>query len=378
MNYLKRLFRIRRRDWLHVDYLLFFTTVAIALFGTYNIYLSTKKDFGFAFAKSQLIFLGIGIIIAIVIICMDYERVLPVIIPLFYWLTIGLLVAVLFTTSVYGAKGWFTFGGFSLQPAELAKLAILLMVSKKMQDVNGEINNFKNFMMVAAYAVLPMGLMMLQPEMGLTMVSFFIVLFIFFIMGLRFRVILGGVALLAASIVAALSLDIVPSHWKSRIYAFISKTTDELSTDFQLTAAKISIGSGQATGSTTPGYYNWIPFNSTDFIFAVVSENFGFIGAISLLLAFCILMWRLLVIAKKSHDIFGRCVGVGVFAILLFSVLQNVGMTIGLMPISGITLPFVSAGGSSLVTNFMAIAVALNVGMRRKRSKIGNRIMQAA
>lgn len=369
MNYLRRLFRVKPRDFLHFDYALFFTTVAITLFGIYNIYLSTKKDSGFAVAKSQLIFLGISLVVTFVIICMDYEKTLPVIIPLFYWFTIFLLVVVLFTEAIYGASGWIRFRGLSMQPAELAKIAIILMVSKKMQEIKGEVNNVRNFFKVSIYAIIPMILMMLQPEMGLTMVSFFIVLAIFYIMGLRLRVIVGGIAFVAASIVLALSTNIVPTHWKSRLYSFISKTTDELSTDFQLTAAKISIGSGQATGSETPGYFNWIPFNSTDFIFAVIAENFGFLGSIALILAFCIVMWRLIRISQRSNDIFGKCVGVGVFATLLFSLLQNIGMTIGLMPISGITLPFVSAGGSSLVTNFMGIAIALSIGMRRKRKK---------
>lgn len=369
MNYIRRLFRVKPRDFLHFDYVLFFTTVAIALFGIYNIYLSSRKDSGFALAKSQLIFLGISLVVTFVIICMDYEKTLPVIIPLFYWITILLLIVVLFTEAIYGASGWIRIRGFSLQPAELAKIAIILMVSKKMQDIKGDVNNIRNFFKVSIYAIIPMILMMLQPEMGLTMVSFFIVLAIFYIMGLRLRVILGGIVFVAVSVVVALSTNIVPTHWKSRLYSFISKTTDELSTDFQLTAAKISIGSGQATGSESPGYFNWIPFNSTDFIFAVIAENFGFLGSIALILAFCLIMWRLIRISQRSNDIFGKCVGVGVFATLLFSLLQNVGMTIGLMPISGITLPFVSAGGSSLLTNFMGIAIALSIGMRRKRKK---------
>lgn len=366
MSIFKRFFKISRREVRNIDFLILFTALLISLFGIYNIYVSSKRDNGFALAKSQLIFLVVALVVAGIVMCIDYTKTLKFLIPAFYWFTNILLVVVLFTEAIFGASGWLRFGGISLQPAELAKLSILLMVSKKMSDYDGEINNVKNFIMISIYAIIPMVLMMLEPEMGLTMVSFFIVLAIYFIMGLRFRVILGGVAALFASVIAALRLNVVPAHWKSRLYAFISKSTDELSTDFQITAAKISIGSGQAIGSKTPGYYNWIPFNSTDFIFAVVAENFGFIGSMALILAFCIIMWRLIVISMRSSDVFGKCVGAGVFASLLFSVLQNIGMTVGLMPISGITLPFVSAGGSSLVTNFMALAIAINVGMRRK------------
>lgn len=367
MNTIKKLFRFRLKDLLHLDFILLGTTLAIIGFGILNIFISTRKDYGTYYVRMQLIFLAVSLAVMFVIIALDYKKVIPLI-PYIYWFVNLMLLAVLFTKSRGGASGWFQLGPISIQPAEFAKLSILLITSKNMQDMNGEINKPRNFIKAVGYALLPMGLMMLQPEMGLTMVSFFISLSVFFIMGLRLRVIAGGVVILVGGIVGALSTNIIPDHWRSRIYAFLSLSGGSSGYDtFQLDTARISIGSGQLYGAQNPGYYNWIPVNYTDFIFAVIGENFGFAGAVLLLAAFAVILWRMLVISRKGSDIFSQCIGAGMFGLLLFSVLQNIGMTIGLMPISGITLPFVSYGGSSLLTNLMLLGVALNIG-RQKNS----------
>ena len=366
MNVIKKLFRFRLKDLVYGDYVLLITTLGIIGFGVFNIFISTRKDYGTYYVRMQLVFLAVSLVTMAIIIALDYKKIVPLI-PYFYWIVNFMLVAVLFTEARGGASGWFQVGPVSIQPAEFAKLSILLMTSKNIQDINGEVNKPNNFLKVVGYALIPMVLMMLQPEMGLTMVSFFIVLSIFFIMGLKLRVIFGGFILLIGGIIGALSTNIIPDHWRSRIYAFLSLSGDNTGYDtFQLDAARISIGSGQLYGAQNPGYYNWIPVNYTDFIFAVIGENFGFAGSIALLVAFSIILWRILVISKAGQDIFSQCIGAGMFGLLLFSILQNIGMTIGLMPISGITLPFVSYGGSSLLTNLMLIGVVLNIGRWKK------------
>lgn len=370
MNFIKRLFRFRLKDLLYLDYVLLVSVLSIVGFGVYTIFISTRSQYGSYYMRMQLIFLAVSLVAMFIVIALDYKRVIPLI-PYFYWFINLLLIGVLFTESRGGASGWFRLGPISIQPAELAKLSILLITAKNMQDIKGKINEPKNFFRVVGYALLPMFLMMLQPEMGLTMVSFFIVLAIVFVMGLKLRVIIGGFALLAASIVGALSTSVIPDHWRTRIYAFLSLSGDSTAFDtFQLDTARISIGSGQLMGAEDPGYYNWIPVNYTDFIFAVIGENFGFFGALALLMAFGIILWRLISIARKGQDIFSIAIAAGMFGLLLFSILQNVGMTIGIMPISGITLPYVSYGGSSLLTNFLALGVVLNVHRRRRSALI--------
>lgn len=366
MNSFKKMFRFRWKDLLYIDYVLLVTILGIVAFGIYNIFISTHVKFGTHYVKMQLIFLAVSLVMVFIIIALDYKRVIPLI-PYFYWFVNLLLIAVLFTDSRFGATGWFQLGPISVQPSELAKLSILLITAKNMEDIHGKINEPKNFFKVVGYALLPMVIMMLQPEMGLTMVSFFIVLSIVFVMGLKLRVIFGGIVLLFTAVLIALSGNIIPDYWRSRIFAFLSLSSDSVTYDtFQLDTAKISIGSGQLFGAEVPGYYNWIPVNYTDFIFAVIGENFGFLGTMGLLLAFAIVLWRLIEISRKALDPFSKSIAAGVFGLLLFSVLQNIGMTIGIMPISGITLPFVSYGGSSLVTNMMALGLVLNVNRHRR------------
>lgn len=361
-----REFKNNLRSLFKLDFLLIIITLAISFFGIYNIYLSTRLNYGNHYYRMQLIFLALGVFGALLVLLLGYQRIMPFV-TIFYWLVNILLILVLTQQAIGGASGWFRLGPISIQPAELAKLSVLFMVSSQMDKYKGRINDIKVFMIISLYALIPMVLMMLQPEMGITMVCFFIVLSIYFVMGLKLRVILIGFILLISSVVGALNTSLVPDHWKQRIYSFMSGVTDELNVDYQLSTAKISIGSGQVLGSENPGYYNWIPENYTDFIFAVISENFGFIGSALLIFAYMLLLYRVLKISRKTKNIFGKSVATGVFAIILFSILQNMGMTMGLMPIAGITLPFVSYGGSSLLTNMAAIAMVLSIGMRRER-----------
>lgn len=364
---LKSLFKFSWHDLLKLDWVLILSILTIIAFGTYNIYISTSPRNGLHYTKMQLAFTVIGFLVMFLVAALDYRKVIGLI-PYYYWFVNVLLVGVLFTSSIGGATGWFKVGPISIQPAELAKVSILLMTAKNMQDCDGRINVPVNFFKATAYALLPMGLMMLQPEMGLTMVSFFIVLFIYFICGLRLWVIGGGFAALIAAIVFALSTNLVPPHWRARIVAFLSLKQQGGDVDtFQLDQGMIAIGSGELKGAENPGYYNWIPEFHTDFIFAVISENFGFIGSVGLILLFMIVLWRVLMISLRGKDAFTRSIGAGMFGLLLFSIMQNIGMTIGIMPISGITLPFVSYGGSSMVTNMIAIGICLAVARRYKK-----------
>lgn len=370
MRYLKKLFSIRSRDFLHLDYILLFCVFGIIGTSLVNIHRATNVFNGSHFVKMQLMFLAIGLVTLLLVVCMDYIRLLPLV-DIFYWIVILMLIGVLLVGASRGVNGWFSLGPVKVQPAEFAKLAIVLMVSKKLHVYNGNINNVKVFFIVIFYAILPMLLMMLQPEMGLTMVSFFAVLFITFVMGLRLRVILGGAIFGAVSIFALLKTNLLSDLWRNRLNSFFVGGGDELADLYQLNTGMTAIGSGSVLGSKTPGYYLTIPEVHTDFIFAVIAENYGFIGSIIFISLYIMILMRLIKISKNAKDIFGKCVSIGIFGIFFFSLLQNIGMTIGIMPISGITLPLASYGGSSLITNLGAIGLALSIGMRKKKPQIG-------
>jgi rod shape determining protein RodA len=347
--------------------------IAIVIFGAVNIYSATYQKSGTHYLKAQLVWLVVGLAVTYFILCIDYS-LLENYAQIFYWASIVLLIIndTLFKNSVVnGAASWIRIGSVGIQPSEFAKLAMIIMLSKKLSDMNLEINNLKNFFTLAGYAVLPMALIVIQPDMGMTMVCFFIVLGIFFMAGLDLKVIGGGFAGVAAFIALIWNLSIMPTYWKNRLVSFINPEADELGSGLQLLQSQIGIGSGQIFGKGflkgTQVSGGFIPEAHTDFIFAVVGEEWGFIGALVLVMVYGYIIYRFIIVARTSKDIFGSMLTVGIVSSLLFSLLQNIGMTIGLMPITGITLPFMSYGGSSMLTNFMAVAIVLNVGMRRKK-----------
>jgi len=243
------------------------------------------------------------------------------------------------------------------------------MLAKVIQDMEGNINNIKNLSKVLMYAAIPMILIVIQPDMGLTMVSFFIVLGIVIVANLDWKVIVGGLSAVLVVIVGLWNSPFMPPYWKGRLLSFLNPEKYELTFGFQLLQSKIAIGSGGifGLGYSNGKQYKFIPENHTDFIFAVINEEWGFIGTIVLLVLYGVLLYKLINIARTSKDLSGSIICIGIAASLMFSIIQNMGMTIGIMPITGITLPFVSYGGSSMLTNFISLALVLNVGMRRNK-----------
>ena len=375
MNLIKGLF-IDKKELKELDFGMLLSAVAILVFGVFNIYTATSGYY----ARLQLTWLVLSLGVVYVILLMDYRKVYKIV-DILYWIVVILLVVVLFTTKVKGAAGWFSIGTRGLQPAEFAKLTTMLMVGKQLQKVDGNLNNLRNFVQVTIYALIPVVLMLLQPEMGITMITFFIVLGIYYVMGLSMKVIFAGFGFIGLAMLVVLKTNFLPSHWSDRLTSFLFNEGSELGINYQLSRSVISIGAGKISGKFDFGqfisdmsgqaqastqFFNRVPENHTDFIFSVLAENFGMIGGVILLLLYGILLYRMLRIAIKTDTIFGRCIAVGVFSSFLFSILQNVGMTMGIMPISGITLPLVSYGGSSVLTTFIAIGMVLNVGMKKK------------
>ena len=264
----------------------------------------------------------------------------------------------------------------SIQPSELAKTAMILMLAKKMEQVDLRINDFRNFIKVAMYAMIPMIFIVVQPDMGMTMVSFFIALGIFFAAGLDIKVIGAGLLSLIVAIALVWNSGIIKDYQKDRLVGFLNPDGDELGINLQLTQSKIGIGSGGFFGTgldlngEVGGYSSeFVPERQTDFIFAVIGEHWGTVGGIVLLLLYAIMIYRIIMTAKTSKDIFGSIICVGFASYFIFAILQNIGMTIGIMPITGITLPLVSYGGSSLLTTIVSIALVLNISMRKKKLK---------
>lgn len=361
-----------------IDKGLLFSAIALMLYGMLNIYLCTKGDVApFFFVKKQFMWFIISMVALYFLVAVDYSVIYRYV-PIFYWGSVILLLCVWIPrigVKVNGARGWINIGISNLQPAELAKFGIILMVAKLLEEMDYEVNNLRNIIKIGIYCMIPVSLILIQPDMGMTMVCFFIVLGMLFIAGLDRRIIIGGFSALLIGVVVLWNSGLILAHQKARITAFMNPETDTSAQGYQLNQSLIGIGSGGVVGTrpsldpeVSPGYAGThVPEIQTDFIFAAIGEQWGFLGAMLLLLLYGILITKMINIARKAKDRFASLVCIGLVSYFLFAITQNIGMTIGLIPITGITLPLISYGGSSLLTTTMAVGLVLNIGMRKKK-----------
>ena len=361
-----------------IDKGLLFSAIALMLYGMLNIYLCTKGDVApFFFVKKQFMWFIISMVALYFLVAVDYSVIYRYV-PIFYWGSVILLLCVWIPgigVKVNGARGWINIGISNLQPAELAKFGIILMVAKLLEEMDYEDNNLRNIIKIGIYCMIPVSLILIQPDMGMTMVCFFIVLGMLFIAGLDRRIIIGGFSALLIGVVVLWNSGLILPHQKARITAFMNPETDTSAQGYQLNQSLIGIGSGGVVGTrpsldpeVSPGYAGThVPEIQTDFIFAAIGEQWGFLGAMLLLLLYGILITKMINIARKAKDRFASLVCIGLVSYFLFAITQNIGMTIGLIPITGITLPLISYGGSSLLTTTMAVGLVLNIGMRKKK-----------
>lgn len=358
-----------------IDKPILFSLITLMIFGIINIYLASYAEYNNLFLIRQSIWFVVVLVALYFVIAIDYT-LLKAYTPLFYWGSIFLLIITMFIgTDINGARGWIRLGPLSFQPAELAKVATIMMLGRTLEDMNGSINDWKNFFTMAFYAIVPAIFIIIQPDMGMTMVLFFMVVGIFFIAGLDIRFFIGGFSALALAIILILNLNIIAPYQKKRLTSFLNPEADMSESGYQLRHALISIGNGGILGiqgstakENSMGYAaQYVPEVQTDFIFSSIGEQWGLVGCLFLLLLYGILIYRMILIARTAKDTFGSIICVGLVSYFLFAILQNVGMNIGLVPITGITLPLISYGGTSLLTTVMSIGLAINVGMRRKK-----------
>ncbi|MFL0251220.1 rod shape-determining protein RodA [Clostridium neuense] len=365
-------FKIDKRLLQQMDLWLIIIPILLVAFSSVNIYSAVHNNTKLGGNwKLQIAWGIIGLIIVYVIIKFDY-RVLIDYAEIIYWASIVLLIInKVAGSTVNGAKGWIAIGQRAIQPSEFAKVALIILIAKKLDVMKGDINNIKNFFILLFYAAVPMILIVVQPDMGMTEVCFFIVLGMFFIAGLDLRVIFGGILTIILGIAAVWNTSLMQAYWKERFTSFLNPEKYINSTGLQLIQSEIGIGSGGILGKGflkgTQIQGGYIPETHTDFIFSVIGEEWGLVGGIILVLIYLLLLYKIVSVSKKSKDIFGKIFCIGIASAFLFSILQNIGMTIGIMPISGIALPFVSYGGSSMLTGFISLGIVINIGMRRNK-----------
>ena len=370
-------FKIDFRQLREIDKPILFSLISLMVFGIINIYLASASEFGTLFLIRQSAWFVLSLVVLYFVLAIDYS-ILKAYTPILYWVSIILLIATIFIGSnINGATGWIRLGPLSFQPSELAKMATIMMLGKTLEEMKGSINEIKNLGLMAFYAIVPAVFIVIQPDMGMTMVLFFIVVGIFFIGGLDIKIIGGGFLALFLAIIIVWNSGIIKPYQKNRITSFSNPEADMSESGYQLRQSLISIGNGGVLGlkgsntkENSVGYAaQYVPEVQTDFIFASIGEHWGLAGSLFLLFLYGVLIQRMIAIARTSKDIFGSIICVGLVAYFLFALLQNIGMTIGLMPITGITLPLISYGGTSLLTTVISVGLVINIGMRRQRMR---------
>jgi rod shape determining protein RodA len=361
----------------HLDPILVLTALAltgIGLLAIYSAKLQALTEQGLSpmlYVSRQILAMVVGIGAMVVAAVVDYRH-LRTYAGVLYVGAVFLLLLVItpLGTTFGGAQRWIVIGGFQLQPSELAKIAVLVVIAALLHEAKGEPG--PTVIGVAlALTVLPMGLVFLQPDLGTSIVFVWLCAILFLVGGVKGRYLIGLAAAAVAGTAAAFSLDVIEDYQLQRLTAFLDAGDPTLAQGpvFQTNQSVIAIGSGQFAGKGlfqgTQTSLSYVPENHTDFVFTVIGEEFGFLGAVLVLGLFLVLIWRGLRIAVIAKDLFGTLLAAGVVAMLALQVFVNVGMTVGIMPVTGIPLPFVSYGGTSLIVWFAIVGVLLNVHMRR-------------
>jgi rod shape determining protein RodA len=269
-----------------------------------------------------------------------------------------------------GATSWLEVAGVRLfQPSEPAKLLFIVVLAAVVAEFGGKIERRPDVLKVAGYVALPFALILLQPDLGTGLVFIMIALGMLLVGGLKGRWFAVAAALIIVVAVVGLTTPLLQQYQKDRLLVFVDPSRDPKGAGYNLAQSKIAIGSGGMTGTGiaagTQSRFNFIPAPHTDFIFSVLGEQFGFVGAMMLLALYLALLSATLSISASSRDLFGALIAAGLLTMWLFQILENIGMTVGIMPVTGIPLPFMSYGSSFMVTNLAGVGILLSIWSRR-------------
>src|SRR5262245_20922226 len=351
------------------DRIMFLTTILLVAVSIVMVYSASaviadeRYSQPYFFLIKQLMWAVLGVALLGVMMRIDYHHYRE---PVFIWTCLGIvcvaLVAVLFAPKVVGAQRWFSIGGLGIQPSELAKLSAIVFIAALLERRMARINEI-------GHALMPIGivvgglvaLILLEPDFGTAMTLALIAAVMIFAAGLRYTYIVGSM-LLAMPVIALL---VMGSDYRSRrMLSFINPWDDPLGGGYQIIQSLIAVGTGGIYGR---GLMNgvqklfYLPEAHTDFIYSVISEEFGLIGATAIVICFCAIAWRGARIALNAPDVFGTFLALGLTTMIAAQAFMNISVALGLMPTKGIPLPLVSFGGSSLLINLIGMGVLLNV-----------------
>ena len=342
------------------------------LVGVGNLYSAsgTRVESGLAFNsfyQRQLIWGLCGVVCMLLAMVFDYRQLRNLAWPFFLITVFLLLLVPIAGKTVYGAKRWISLGFMSLQPSEMAKLSVLVLVARLLARDSRPLG-WKDFFSVFFVCLLPCALIITQPDLGTTMLLLLILAGMILFHGLKGYVL--KTCLLAVPGVGALMWFVgMHDYQRQRILTFLDPTTDPRGTGYHIIQSRIAIGSGELWGKGfkegTQSQLRFLPERHSDFAVAVFGEEWGFVGCVALVTLFCLFLLSIFSTAVQAKDRFGSMLVVGVFFYFFWQILINMGMVIGIMPVVGIPLPFISYGGSATLVNFTLLGIVLNVSMRR-------------
>jgi rod shape determining protein RodA len=376
----QRLYRRSRQSLLHGFDPVLTAVVGLLLFiGTLLVWAATRDWYtrngldGQYYLKRHVINIMIGLVLAYAVTVIDY-RLLRAYTPILWGAgVLGLIIVLIpgLGAEINGAKAWIALpGGFQIQPAELAKIAIIIgmsmILSERSHDSDGPTT--RDVLQALTVAAIPVLLIILQPDMGTVLIISAAVVTIIAVSGVPARWVTGLLLIAVLGGFVAVKAGVVSEYQVNRLQTFVDPNADTQGAGYQLRQARITVGSGGLIGT---GLFNgpqtngrFVPEQQTDFIFTVAGEELGFIGSGAILILYLILLMRGFSIARRTSDPFGRLVCTGVIAWFAFQIFENIGMTLGLMPMTGVPLPFISYGGSSMFATLIGIGLLQNVHAR--------------
>jgi rod shape determining protein RodA len=362
----------RNPYWRRLDWVLIGASLSASLLGCVLVWSAGRSDLAedpLYFLKRHVIYLVVGLALALLVSRIDH-RLMRAYTPVVYGASLlGLLLV--FSPLGYtigGARGWFKLPmGITLQPAEFAKVAIILMLAMMLSEKRDAESapRDRDVLFALLVAAVPLGLVLLQNDTGTVLIMGTIIVAMVAVSGARTRWVAGMLAAAVTLGVLAVPLGLLKDYQIQRLTAFVDPTAEASAGSYAVNQAAIAIGGGGVSGqglfSGTQTQGGFVPVNESDFIFSVAGEELGFIGAVLILVLMAVILWRGIRIALKAQDLFGRLVATGVVAWLAFQMFENIGMNLGIMPVTGVPLPFVSFGGTSMIATWLGIGLLLNV-----------------
>jgi len=362
---------IKKSDWVLTVTVL--VLCSVGLLELWGLSLNASQESGNFFIK-QLIFVGIGIIAMLVLGLADariYKNNSLFLVAVYFFSLVALVAVLIFGSKIRGMTGWFRVGELGFAPVEAAKIILILILAKYFSARHVEVYRARHIIISALYMAIPAVLVLRQPDLGSALILASIWLGTVLLSGMKQRHLL--IVLFLGFLVASLAWSFaLKPYQKERLLTFLNPSKDPLGYSYNLIQSKIAVGSGglwgKGLGQGSQGQLNFLPEKHTDFIFAVFAEEWGFTGILFLFAAYLLFFYRLIKIIFICSNNFFRLFVAG-FAVMVFAQISiNVGMSLGIMPITGIALPFLSYGGSNLLINFMALGIVQNIAMQSKSS----------